>query len=190
MTDVTENPSAQDPDNPTASEFMQGALQRAGNSDVVAAFTTPMQALLEKGEVVLEAAETTAPGHLTAVFATNRRVVLFVNLETVREARYENITHVSGTSAGDMALELSIFDRTVKWEGFGQRGLRRIISAVTWAKHEYAPHGNRSKPSDHMYRDIFSPWMKARRELGGREDITPEEYSATVGPILDNKRWW
>lgn len=195
MTDATDSTAtgattpARSTEDPTAREFLDAAIQRAGNSDVIAAFSGAVLKLLEEGEVVLEAAETTAPGHLTALFATNRRVILFENLDTIREARYSTITHLSGTTQGDMALELSIFDRTVKWEGFGERGLRRIINAFVWAKHQYAPHGGTRMP-EHKVGDIFREWITARRGLNNRGEVSSEEFAAAIRPITENKRWW
>lgn len=61
---------------PMAAEFLEQAIIRAGPSSPVTEVARNVAAALTEGEVVLEVADSTAAGFHSAVFVTNRRLLL------------------------------------------------------------------------------------------------------------------
>lgn len=164
----------------TSQEFLDGALDRAGNSDVLHSFNKTVLPILAANEVILEAAETTAPGHTTGLFITNQRLLLVENLQTVREVRLDALT-LASPNFEDGSLSLQVFGKTLTWRGFGERGLERVRHGLSWALTQYNPNGVRLEPEIRVG-DLLMQYMEVRTHNGD----DPE----AIRNVLSNKRWW
>lgn len=166
----------------TAEEFLSRAIARAGDSEIIQAHGATIAPLLAENEVVLEAAETTAPGHETALFATDRRLLLVEGLSLVREAPYSMLTHVYGTTGADFTLTLCLFNRRIEWCGFGERGLRRVLNAIQWANRPV------SRPEDSV-ENLFESWRDTRDQLRSL-NTCDADYAQQIVTAVSNRRWW
>lgn len=157
--------------------FSEGAVERAGSTDTVTRHVDRISAVLEPGETVLEIAETTAPGRLTAVFATDRRL-LMPDHETIHSVRYDSITQFYGVrgEGEESTLKFGILHCQYAWVGFSTRGLRRILHAYQSTR----------RPHEHSFASFYNTWRSIRTATEGNE----AEFAHQLNAQLADAKWW
>lgn len=176
---------------PMAAEFLEQAIIRAGPSSPVTEVARNVAAALTEGEVVLEVADSTAAGFHSAVFVTNRRLLLGNGPGDLIAVNLDQVTGYSFTTdvAPNLKLNLESYDARLSWTGFGELGRQHITHALDWVFGRCDGTNPAPKPETSIG-EIHDAWDRLHREFASREELSETERQAGMVDVLANKRWW
>lgn len=175
----------------TAEDFLHRAISRAGPSETVARLAREVSHLLAADEMILEAADCTAAGEYSAVFVTNRQLLLGVDPGQLHAVDLERLTSYSFNVDPDSSfrLVLRIFEARLAWAGFGPNGMQRISRALGWVLDHYrGTHLADSADAD--IREIYDAWCALQQEFADAPELPAAERHTRLVDVLANKRWW
>lgn len=169
-------------------EALRAAVERCGGGEEVTNFAKDLAAVLGPNEIALEIAQTTAPGFSSACAVTTDRLILGTGKEKVEEVPLAKLTYFGFRNEQELDLELHSLEARAVWHGFGERGARRILSALNWIFTFYK-QADLSRTPEKGVTGIYDSWSQVVAQARAEQWET-EKFRTDVVPVLANSRWW
>ncbi|WP_156324855.1 hypothetical protein [Corynebacterium lactis] len=169
-------------------EALRAAVERCGGGEEVTNFAKDLAAVLGPNEIALEIVQTTAPGFSSACAVTTDRLILGTGKEKVEEVPLAKLTYFGFRNEQELDLELHSLEARAVWHGFGERGARRILSALNWIFTFYK-QADLSRTPEKGVTGIYDSWSQVVAQARAEQWET-EKFRTNVVPVLANSRWW
>lgn len=175
----------------TAEQFWCQAVSRAGSSVAVTRAAQEVSRALAADEVVLEAAECLAVRKPSAVFVTNRRLLLGISPGQFSAVDLAQVTSYSCNADPDSSFRpvLRIFEARLTWAGFGPNGIQRITHALDGIFDHYRG-AHLADSAETTIKDIYDAWRALQQEFDDTPELSAEQRHAGLVDVLANRRWW
>lgn len=166
-------------------ESLVGAVNRAGDSEAARELAKHVFEILQPEERVLEVAETTATGSVTALCITNKRILLHEGNgrkgAKLTEFSLDGVTRFDFRNFNEITLKVSKFNRFAEYPGLGPRGAARLAHAVKWIRTAREARSSRLPQRKREIAETFKNWQQAKKQV----DAHPNWDEATRDIVLN-----